>query len=74
MRSVTDRTPPRDNKENFMNSFSSPGQTPKNVTISPQSNKQMSYYEKGPQADYRTVLGRNQDIDSMLSKEEIFKI
>ena len=73
MNSINDRTPTRENKENFMNSFSSPSHTP-NRAFSPNSVKPASYYEKGPQADYRSVLGRNQDIDHMLSKEEIFKI
>ena len=41
---------------------------------SPKTVNAINYYEKGPTAEYRPLLRANQNIENILSKEEIFKI
>ena len=46
------------------------GNTPQNLSPFTKT----TYYERGPTAEFRNVLQTGQDIENMLSKEEIYKI
>ena len=57
----------RQSKDTYANLLASPVLSENYLTVH-------NYYEKGPTAEYRPILKSGQDIESMLSKEEIFKI
>ena len=69
---MTNQTPSRSTRQNIANGQASPSYSQR--LFSPSSIEKRTYYDKGPSADYRNVLQRNQEIEHMLSKEEIFKI
>ncbi|CDW71930.1 UNKNOWN [Stylonychia lemnae] len=63
----TSKTPTRKTLQNLEH-------TPDGYPLVTNSQDGTAYYEKGPSAEFRQVLQYGQDIESMLSKEEIYKI